>query len=156
MHGIPFEHLTRNSRVELPNYQTRKLSSDMAIPLLVKHQFGRFYRALFDPQVQQDRMQSVFLEYAWDMGWCAPCAADPLSVQELRELGMFWQSEAAPASFKRQAREVNWLGTQHDPRKNGRERTILHGPGTDKTEGVPKTVETGTSPHHNGGQDLLL
>ena len=22
---------------------------------------------------------TVFLEYAWDMGWCDPCAADPLS-----------------------------------------------------------------------------
>ncbi|MDH3601788.1 MAG: DUF2330 domain-containing protein [Candidatus Tectomicrobia bacterium] len=98
--------LTRNGRVELANYQTRKLPSDMAIPIFVKHEFGDFYRALFDRQVQQDRMQSVFLEYAWDMGWCDPCAADPLSVQELRELGVFWQRAAAPASFKRQARDV--------------------------------------------------
>ena len=29
-------------------------------------------------------MQAVFLEYAWDMGWCDPCAADPLSREELR------------------------------------------------------------------------
>ena len=32
----------------------------------------------------------VFMEYAWDMGWCDPCAADPLSKNELRELGVFW------------------------------------------------------------------
>jgi len=32
----------------------------------------------------------VMLEYAWDMGWCDPCAADPLSARELRELGAFW------------------------------------------------------------------
>lgn len=26
----------------------------------------------------------------WDMAWCDPCAADPLSQQELRKLGVFW------------------------------------------------------------------
>jgi hypothetical protein len=27
---------------------------------------------------------------AWDMGWCDPCAAQPLSKPELRELGAKW------------------------------------------------------------------
>ena len=27
------------------------------------------------------------------MNWCDPCAADPLSVKELRELGVFWLKE---------------------------------------------------------------
>jgi hypothetical protein len=31
-------------------------------------------------------MTAVFLEYAWDMNWCDPCAADPLSQDELRKL----------------------------------------------------------------------
>ena len=35
----------------------------------------------------------ILLEYAWDMGWCDPCAADPLSARELRELGVFWVQE---------------------------------------------------------------
>ena len=30
------------------------------------------------------------LEYAWDMGWCDPCADDPLSFVEFRELGVPW------------------------------------------------------------------
>ena len=30
----------------------------------------------------------MFLEYAWDMRWCDPCAADPLSPEELRQLGV--------------------------------------------------------------------
>ena len=34
--------------------------------------------------------RAVFLEYAWDMKWCDPCAADPLSNDELRRLGVFW------------------------------------------------------------------
>jgi len=32
----------------------------------------------------------LFLEYAWDMQWCDPCAAAPLSSDELRRLGVFW------------------------------------------------------------------
>ena len=35
-----------------------------------------------------DDLDAVFLEYAWDMAWCDPCAADPLSTRELRELGL--------------------------------------------------------------------
>ena len=52
---------------------------------------------MFDALVARENMRSVFLEYAWDMSWCDPCAADPLSFDELRELGAFWileQSEA--------------------------------------------------------------
>jgi len=30
------------------------------------------------------------VEYAWDMNWCDRCAADPLSAEELRELGVYW------------------------------------------------------------------
>ena len=30
-------------------------------------------------QVRRQDMRAVFLEYAWDMAWCDPCAADPLS-----------------------------------------------------------------------------
>ena len=36
-------------------------------------------------------------EYAWDMAWCDPCAADPLTPAELRELGVFWDNAAAGA-----------------------------------------------------------
>jgi hypothetical protein len=28
------------------------------------------------------------------MNWCDPCAADPLSAEELRELGVFWLDDA--------------------------------------------------------------
>jgi hypothetical protein len=38
-------------------------------------------------------MRTVFVEYAWDMAWCDPCAADPLSNDELRGLGVFWLQE---------------------------------------------------------------
>jgi hypothetical protein len=82
--------LTRQGRVETTNYRTVRLPSDAEIPPYVKNEFADFYRAMFTQQVQRENMQAVFLEYAWDMGWCDPCAADPLSNDELRNLGVFW------------------------------------------------------------------
>lgn len=82
--------LTRKGRVETTNYRTVRLPSDMEVPLFVKQEFADFYKALFSEQVKKERMSAVFLEYAWDMGWCDPCAADPLSREELRSLGVFW------------------------------------------------------------------
>jgi len=82
--------LTRQGRVETTNYQTVKLPTGMQLPAYVKQEFPGFYRAMFDQQVRAHDMRAVFLEYAWDMGWCDPCAADPLSTSQLRALGVFW------------------------------------------------------------------
>jgi hypothetical protein len=82
--------LTRKGRVETTNYRTVRLPSDVEIPPYVKGEFTKFYTAMFANQVQKENMSTVFLEYAWDMGWCDPCAADPLSNDELRKLGVFW------------------------------------------------------------------
>jgi hypothetical protein len=90
--------LTRKGRVETTNYRTVRLPSGMDVPPYVKEEFGRFYQAMFAQQVNKEDMRAVFLEYAWDTGWCDPCAADPLSSKELRELGAFWVDEAAPGS----------------------------------------------------------
>jgi hypothetical protein len=87
--------LTRKGRVETTNYRTAKLPSDMDVPLYVRDEFAGFYRAMFSQQVRQERMQAVFLEYAWDMNWCDPCAAAPLSREELRDLGVFWLEDGA-------------------------------------------------------------
>jgi hypothetical protein len=82
--------LTRKGRVETTNYRTVRLPSNSDVPLFVKDEFSTFYRALFERQVRRESMQGVFLEYAWDMGWCDPCAAEPLSGTELHQLGVFW------------------------------------------------------------------
>jgi hypothetical protein len=87
--------LTRNGRVETTNYRTVKLPVDMNLPVYLKqpNEFGSFYKAMFAHQVDAQDGRSVFLEYAWDMRWCDPCAADPLSNDELRRLGVFWSDE---------------------------------------------------------------
>lgn len=83
--------LTKQGRVETTNYRTVRLPDAQEIPLYVKDKFGDFYRDLFTQQVKRESERGVFLEYAWDMNWCDPCAANPLSTEELRGLGVFWQ-----------------------------------------------------------------
>ena len=92
--------LTRKGRVETTNYRTVKLPSGDEIPVHVKEEFGDFYRAMFERQTEKQDGRVVFLEYAWDMGWCDPCAADPLSHDELQGLGVFWLEDAPPPSVR--------------------------------------------------------
>jgi hypothetical protein len=82
--------LSPKGRVEVTNYRTVALPTGMDLPLYVKKDFGTFYKALFEREVQKHDMRAVFLEYAWDMGWCDPCAADPMKKKELVELGARW------------------------------------------------------------------
>ncbi|MDX1506925.1 MAG: DUF2330 domain-containing protein [Woeseiaceae bacterium] len=82
--------LTKTGRVETTNYRTVKLPSNTDVPQFVKTDFAEFYRAMFANQVKQQNRKAVFLEYAWDMAWCDPCAADPLSAKQLRQLGVWW------------------------------------------------------------------
>jgi hypothetical protein len=83
--------LTKQGRVETTNYRTVRLPEAQEIPLYVKDKFGDFYRDLFTQQVKRESERGVFMEYAWDMNWCDPCAAHQLSAEELRSLGVFWQ-----------------------------------------------------------------
>jgi hypothetical protein len=92
--------LTKGGRVESTNYRTVKIPSDIDIPLYVKDEFGLFYKALFERAVSRENMRAVFVEYAWDMGWCDPCAAEPLSNKELVELGARWIGSADDGAFR--------------------------------------------------------
>ena len=87
--------LTRSGRVEPSNYRTTRLPSDVNVPVYVKDEFPHFYRDLFGHHVEQERMRTVVLEHAWDLAWCDPCAANPLTATELRGLGVFWVEPAA-------------------------------------------------------------
>jgi len=108
--------LTRRGRVETTNYRTVKLPSDVEVPLFVKEKFADFYRALFSEQVRREAMSAVFLEYAWDMGWCDPCAAEPLSREELRGLGVFWLDDSGPTAAGGQEVFLSRLHLRYDGR----------------------------------------
>lgn len=86
--------LSPRGRIETTNYRTVRLPANRELPLYVKTSFGDFYRAMFDRQVAAEGGRAVFLEYAWDMSWCDPCAADPLSADELKSLGVSWLDSA--------------------------------------------------------------
>jgi hypothetical protein len=94
--------LTEKGRVETTNYKTLKIPSNMDIPIYTKKDFGSFYRAMFAQQVKQDGGKAVYLEYAWDMGWCDPCAADPVPNDKLASLGVSWidQPQSTPQPGK--------------------------------------------------------
>jgi hypothetical protein len=93
--------LTREGRVETSNYRTVKLPSDMDVPIYVKDEFADFYKAMFSHQMEKESGKAVFMEYAWDMAWCDPCAAEPLSQSQLRELGVMWLEEASDSPTSR-------------------------------------------------------
>ena len=82
--------LTKNGRVESSNYRTAKLPANMNLPFFVKPKFQEFYKAMFDSEAKKEGHKVVFTEYFWDMAWCDPCAANPLSAQELRNAGVYW------------------------------------------------------------------
>ncbi len=82
--------LTKNGRVESSNYRTAKLAANENIPPFVKPKFKDFYKALYDNATAREDYRVVFTEYFWDMGWCDPCAAEPLTQTELRKAGVFW------------------------------------------------------------------
>ncbi len=87
--------LTRTGRVALTNYMTKEIPSDVNVPIFVSQVFPQFYRAMFDKAAGNN---GAFLEYAWDMAWCDPCADDPMTHDELKQLGVSWVSKAEAAT----------------------------------------------------------
>lgn len=88
--------LTREGRVETRNYRTVRMPTDVEVPLFAAKEFDDIYRAGFDTVIAREGGSGVVMEYAWDMAWCDPCAADPLSREQLVELGAYWLTEGAP------------------------------------------------------------
>ncbi|SNS18618.1 DUF2330 domain-containing protein [Antarctobacter heliothermus] len=86
-----FFMLSRTGRVVPTNYVPVQLPSNMDVPLFVEEEFGDFYRALFAQAAPDEG--GIVVEYAWDMAWCDPCAADPLTNAQLAELGVDWLPE---------------------------------------------------------------
>jgi hypothetical protein len=86
--------LTRTGRVESTNYRTVRLPANMDLPTYVKGDFRKFYKALFDTQAKREDYRVLFTEYVWNMSWCDPCAANPLTPAELRGLGVEWATSS--------------------------------------------------------------
>jgi hypothetical protein len=134
--------LSPKGRVETTNYRTVKLPTGTEVPPFVKADFKPFYKAMFAEQVRKEDMRVVFLEYAWDMAWCDPCAADPLSPEELKKLGAP-RSGPNPPSFYVSRLHVRY-DAQHFPEdlvfqetgdhQNFQGRYVLRHPFTGQTQ----------------------
>jgi hypothetical protein len=92
--------LSPNGQVELTNYRTVKIPSDSEIPEFVKKDFKDFYTAMFQTVYEKENRQVAFLEYAWDMSSCDPCAAEPLNQDELKDAGVFWLDQQNPNNIR--------------------------------------------------------
>jgi len=89
--------ISQRGRIETTNYRTVKLPTSAEIPNFVRNRFADFYKAMFSEQVRKENMNTIFTEYAWNMGSCDPCAANPLSPDELGELGASSSGGGLPA-----------------------------------------------------------
>jgi hypothetical protein len=82
--------LSPKGQAEVTNYRTVKVPSGDEIPVFVKNEFGDFYKSMFQNSYSKEDKKVAFLEYAWDMGSCDPCSAEPLTPEELKKAGVFW------------------------------------------------------------------
>jgi hypothetical protein len=94
---------------------------------------------MFSEQVRKENMSTVFLEYAWDMNWCDPCASEPLSKQELKQLGVFW-NDASPFVTRLHVRydgehfPEDLVFQETGDKQNFQARYVLHHPWTGSTQ----------------------
>ena len=86
--------ISPKGQAEVTNYRTVKVPSNTNIPLFVKDEFKDFYKSMFKTSYTKEDKKVAFLEYAWDMGTCDPCSADPLNQEELKDAGVFWLDES--------------------------------------------------------------
>ena len=89
-----FLMLTREGRVEVSNYRVTEFPSNVNVPVFVEQVASQFFEAVTNKVFDR---HTIALEYAWDMAWCDPCAADPLTNKELAELGVTWLKSGSRA-----------------------------------------------------------
>jgi hypothetical protein len=91
--------LSPQGQAEITNYRTVKIPSNANIPVFVKDEFSNFYKSLFQTAYTKEDRKVAFVEYAWDMGSCDPCSAEPLNPEELQQAGVFWLNDNSPQNF---------------------------------------------------------
>ncbi|CCQ50200.1 DUF2330 domain-containing protein [Crocosphaera watsonii] len=82
--------LSPKGQIELTNYRTVKVPSNLEIPEFVQQEFAPFYKAMFSKSYEYNGKKVAFIEYAWNMANCDPCSAQPLNREELKKAGVFW------------------------------------------------------------------
>jgi hypothetical protein len=88
--------LSPKGQAEITNYRTVNVSSNAELPVFVKNEFADFYKAMFQTAYTREGKKVAFREYAWNMGSCDPCSAEPLNPEEIKKAGVFWLSSGQP------------------------------------------------------------
>jgi hypothetical protein len=88
--------LSPKGQAEITNYRTVNVPTDAEIPVFVKNEFSDFFKAMFQTAYTREGKKVAFREYAWDMGSCDPCSAEPLNSEELKKAGVFWLTPSEP------------------------------------------------------------
>lgn len=91
--------LSPQGQIELTNYRTVNIPSDLNVPEFVQAEFKDFYTTMFQKTYEKENKKVAFLEYAWDMASCDPCSAEPLTPEELKQAGVFWLNDASSNSI---------------------------------------------------------
>ncbi|MEM9487285.1 MAG: DUF2330 domain-containing protein, partial [Cyanobacteria bacterium P01_F01_bin.116] len=86
--------LSPEGRIELTNYRTVNIPTDIDLPLFVQNDFGNVYPEMFQRRYEQENKNVAFLEYAWDMRSCDPCSAPVLTPEELEAAGVTWLNQS--------------------------------------------------------------
>ena len=84
--------ISPQGQVELTNYRTVKIPSNIDVPEYVENEFADFYKSMFSRTYQKEGKRVAFVEYAWNMANCDPCSAQPLNQEELKQAGVFWDN----------------------------------------------------------------
>ncbi|MEB3277450.1 MAG: DUF2330 domain-containing protein [Lyngbya sp.] len=90
--------LSPQGQIEITNYRTVKIPSNVDVPEFIQNKFAEFYQAMFKTAYEREQKRVAFLEYAWDMRGCDPCAADPLTPEEMKQAGVFWLNPGEPTN----------------------------------------------------------
>lgn len=88
--------LSPKGRIQVTNYRTIPMPTERDIPEYIKDKpatFGQFYQAVFQRSYERARKKAVFLEYAWNINSCDPCATEIPTAEELKQAGVFWPTE---------------------------------------------------------------
>jgi hypothetical protein len=85
--------IAKDFRVEASNYRNEWMPANQEIPTFIKNDFKNFYQEVFDAAAERGKNQVVLTEFAWQMSRCDHCGANPLSAEELQQLGVWWLGE---------------------------------------------------------------
>ena len=95
--------LTKNGRVETTQLSHREAALRHRRAAVRQERVRQVLQGDVRRAVERENMRAVFVEYAWDMGWCDPCAADPMTNKELVELGARWIASDDDKPFRGRA-----------------------------------------------------